>query len=49
MTGRRFIRIGDAPDTVHLAAVGKELIRRGGVMAYGGLRTSLDRLCPPTA
>jgi acyl-CoA dehydrogenase len=28
----RFIRIGDGPDQVHLAAVGKELIRRGGVM-----------------
>jgi acyl-CoA dehydrogenase len=29
----RFIRIGDGPDQVHLAAVGKELIKRGGVMA----------------
>ncbi|WP_448042339.1 acyl-CoA dehydrogenase family protein [Bradyrhizobium liaoningense] len=28
----RFIRIGDGPDQVHLAAVGKELIKRGGVM-----------------
>lgn len=28
----RFIRIGDGPDQVHLAALGKELIRRGGVM-----------------
>ena len=27
----RFIRIGDGPDQVHLAAVGKELIKRGGV------------------
>ncbi|MEK9278706.1 hypothetical protein MTR72_03480 [Bradyrhizobium sp. ISRA442] len=29
----RFIRIGDGPDQVHLAAIGKELIKRGGVMA----------------
>lgn len=28
----RFIRIGDGPDQVHLTAVGKELIKRGGVM-----------------
>jgi hypothetical protein len=48
MTGRRFIRIGHAPDQVHLAAVGEELIRPGGT-AYGGLRTLLDRLRPPTA
>lgn len=27
----RFIRIGDGPDQVHLAAIGKELIKRGGV------------------
>jgi len=29
----RFIRIGDGPDQVHLAAIGKELIKRGGVAA----------------
>jgi acyl-CoA dehydrogenase len=29
----RFIRIGDGPDQVHLTAVGKELIKRGGVIA----------------
>ncbi|MEK9278709.1 hypothetical protein MTX25_26625 [Bradyrhizobium sp. ISRA432] len=29
----RFIRIGGGPDQVHLAAVGNELIKRGGVMA----------------
>jgi hypothetical protein len=28
-------RIGDGPDQVHLAAVGKELIKRGGVMGSG--------------
>jgi acyl-CoA dehydrogenase len=28
--GKRFIRIGDGPDQVHLAAVRKELIKRGG-------------------
>ncbi len=27
----RFIRIGDGPDQVHLAAIGKELLKRGGV------------------
>ncbi len=27
----RFIRIGDGPDQVHLAAVGKDLIARGGI------------------
>ncbi|MGY3648171.1 alkylation response protein AidB-like acyl-CoA dehydrogenase [Bradyrhizobium sp. LM4.3] len=31
----RFIRIGDGPDQVHLAAVGKELIKRGGVIGVG--------------
>jgi acyl-CoA dehydrogenase len=29
----RFIRIGDGPDQVHLAAIGKELLKRGGVAA----------------
>ncbi|WGD49766.1 hypothetical protein QA641_29585 [Bradyrhizobium sp. CB1650] len=33
----RFIRIGDGPDQVHLAAAGKELIGRSGVMV--GLAT----------
>ncbi len=27
----RFLRIGDGPDQVHLAAIGKELLKRGGV------------------
>jgi acyl-CoA dehydrogenase len=27
----RFIRIGDGPDQVHLSALGKELLKRGGV------------------
>ncbi|MDR3469525.1 MAG: acyl-CoA dehydrogenase family protein [Xanthobacteraceae bacterium] len=29
----RFIRIGDGPDQVHLAAIGKDLIKRGGTAA----------------
>lgn len=29
----RFIRVGDRPDKVHLAAVDEELIERDGMMA----------------
>ncbi len=30
----RFMRIGDGPDQVHLAALGKQLLRHGGQAAH---------------
>ena len=32
-TYARFMRIGDGPDQVHLAALGKQLLRDGGLAA----------------